>query len=232
MGPAARIRAGLPAFGLTLLAVSGAQAGSPIIFPEFSAGMSAAGLLLGVAQPTANDAFGDLVGPGPEVGLQWLYYPWDWVAFGAELGYVRLGKRSQTFPGRPLVTAAGEAAGPAMTALGRVNLLRDRSWTPFVLGGAGFHLLQVKVLAANREPGGQVCIVASTTTCGESVAFTMKGRGPTITAGAGIEAMLFRGMSLAFEARWRRYEDDKNFGGSAAETLSYHLGTRVQFGLP
>lgn len=230
MGAAGRIRAGLPALASVFLA-SGAWAGSPIVFPQFSAGMSSAGLLLGVAQPTANDGFADLVGPGPEAGLQWLYYPWDWAALGAELGYVRLGKRRATPPGKPFVTVTGEAAGPALTAIGRVNLLRDRSWTPFVLGGAGVHFLQINAVAAATDPGGQVCFVG-TTTCAEAFTFKLKGRGLTMTAGAGLEAMLFRGMSLALEARWRRYEDDKNYGGDAAETLSYQLGTRVQFGLP
>lgn len=218
------------AFALASLAAASSQAQeSPFALPHFSAGMSSAGLLLGVAQPTQSNSFDRYSRPGPEVGLQWMYYLWDWIGVGAELDYFRIGKKRSTIPERPFADASREVAGISLTGLGRVNLLRERTWTPFVVGGIGVHRLGVKTYYVANTPGTLICL-AETGACAESFTVVAATTGPTVTAGAGVEAMLFRGFSLAVEARWRQYFE-KGIKGEAVDTLSYQLGTRFHFGL-
>lgn len=218
------------AFALASFAAASAGAQeSPFGLPHFKAGMSSAGLLLGVAQPTRSNGFDRFAGPGPEVGLQWMRYLWDWIGVGAEFDFFLLGKKRSTVPDAPFVEVTSQAAGFSLTGLGRVNLLRERSWTPFVIGGFGVHRVGLRATAVSNDPAGQVCF-RGTQTCAESLSIASVVTGPTVTAGAGVEAMLFRGFSLAAEARWRQYFE-KSLKGDAIDTLSYHLGTRFHFGL-
>lgn len=198
----------LPA--VLMLLSSAASAQIPAM-PFFEKGMSSAGLLLGSVRPTATDGFDRAARSGPGLGVQYLYYPWDWAALGAELDYLKFGKGSQ-----------GSAEAKVLSVLARVNLLQERSWTPFVTGGVGYHLFDLTA----SVPAGTCAPLLSSCDAGKG-----SSAGLATTAGGGVEAFLFRGMSLSLETRWQGFDlDPKKFSGRA-EALSILVGARFWFGL-
>ena len=186
--------------------------------PMFDEGKHSFALQLGVARPTKTNGLDSFAKPGPGVGLQYLYYPWDWVAVGGELDYLAFGKKSSASG------ASGSATGLYFGPVARVNILRERSWTPYVLGGAGLHSFSLKTAspAGAAVPPADCRLLPEA--CGSQSA---KSTGLALTGALGLEAFLFRGFSLSFEARYHEFRlDSKKFAGNA-EGLSYMLGIHV-----
>ncbi|MFA5138779.1 MAG: outer membrane beta-barrel protein [Elusimicrobiota bacterium] len=180
--------------------------------PLFEAGEHGVALHLGVAAPAAKNGFNSYAKPGPAVDLQYLYYPSDWVALGAELGMFKFGKKSSS-------SSSGEASMTDLGVLMRVNLIRERTWTPYVLGGVGYHSSTFK--AASARPGEQVCFG---NTCAESL--SDKAKGLSVTTGAGVEAFIMHGLSLIGEARFHEFRMSY---GNRAQSMSYLVGARMWF---
>ncbi len=220
------MRAG--ALALLLLRASLACAESaPGYLPIFDGGMKSVGLQLGVAKPTPTNGADSLIKSGPAVGIQFLKYQLDWVGLGLELDYLKFGKNGYASAGGEI---SGEAAAMSLSALVRLNMLQERSWTPYLLGGAGYHSSSLK-LAVKSAPGVQTCLsFGSEQKCGSDPSLEPAMKGLTVTGGAGIEAFILRGMSLAFEARFQQFRNGSDAEG-ALESLSYFFGARFLFGL-
>jgi opacity protein-like surface antigen len=200
----------------------------PNDLPVFESGMKSAGLQLGLNRPMATRDFDQDVGPGAALNLTGSYYLWDWISVGAELGYVTFGARTHAATDAKGVTADIErvAAGFYADITGRFNLIRERTWTPYFLGGVGRHA--VVVIVTPKTPGGSLCSESGACT---SSAIGLIGSGMTWTAGGGIEFFVIRGMTLSLEARYRQFSLS---GGwlvpDSIESLSYLLGMTFHFG--
>jgi opacity protein-like surface antigen len=168
---------------------------APGYTPVFDQGLKTASLRLGPTSPTSTNGFAESAKAGPFMGLQYLYFPYDWIGIGADVGYHTFGKNANAI---------------ALDAIVRLNLLRERSWTPYLVGGAG-HAQSSRTLPA--APGA-----ASGT--------TEKGSGLSLLAAGGLEAFVFRGMSVSLEARYTEFRG----GGGAVESLAYLLGVGFWFG--
>jgi len=180
--------------------------------PLFEAGEHGVSLNLGLTAPANKNGFDSYAKAGPAVGLQYFYYPSDWIALGTELGIFKFGKQSSS-------ASSGEASATNLGVLMRVNLVREQTWTPYVLGGVGYHSFSLK--AASSQPGGQVCFG---NTCGESI--SDKSTGLSVTGGAGLEAFIMHGLSLIGEARFHEF---RLRYGNRAQCMSYLIGARMWF---
>ena len=200
---------------------------SPGYLPIFDGGMKSFGLQLGVAKPTPTNKADSLIKSGPTVGIQYLNYYLDWVALGLELDYLKFGKNGYASAGGEI---SGEATAMSLSTLVRLNMLQERSWTPYLLGGAGYHSSSLK-LGVKSPPGAQSCLsFGSEQKCGVDPSLEPAMKGLTVTGGAGIEAFVLRGMSLALEARFQQFRSGSDADG-ALESLSYFFGARFLFGL-
>lgn len=166
----------------------------------FAPEMSSLSLQLGRAAPGATGGLADEVGPGAHYSLQYLRLLSDWFGLGAELDVLALGSN--------LMLSAGDrkVSANALSAFGRLHLLRGESWTPYVAGGAGFHQTSVQTAVPN----------------------TGSGTGLAFTAAFGIERFVYHRFGLSLEARFQRLElEPSRFGGlKAAETISALVGVR------
>ena len=175
--------------------------------PIFDSTQRSIGLQLGAAQPNSTRGFRQVAKSGPALNVVGWYYPFDWVAAGAELGFTQFGKNSR-----------GSADALNVGVLARVNLLRNRSWTPYVLGGVGQHSTNVKIDAAFN--GAPACSPVNGN-CGTDQ--NIKGSGTSVTGGLGIEGFLFQGLSLSLESRFR----ENRLAGVTIESLHLLFGVHV-----
>ncbi|MFH2204100.1 MAG: outer membrane beta-barrel protein [Elusimicrobiota bacterium] len=176
--------------------------------PVFDDGMRMIGLQLGAAQPTNTHGFREVAASGIGVNLLGLRYLNDWIAAGAEVGMSQFGKNER-----------GKADAMNLGILARVNLCRRRSWTPYILGGIGYHTTNVAINA--DAPGFETACSPINGACGDEM--SIKAKGTSITAGLGIEKFLFQGLSLSFESRLRQ----NRFSGTSVESLNLMLGVHV-----
>lgn len=212
---------------LSLDAAAAFAESAPGYLPIFDGGMKSVGLQLGVAKPTPTNGADSLLKSGPGLGIQYIDYQLDWVGLGLELDYLKFGKNSYTTRG---VDISGEAAAMSLSTLVRLNLLQERSWTPYLFGGAGYHSSSLK-LGAKGPPGTQTCLTfGSEQKCGADPSLEPAMKGLSVTGGAGIEAFILRGMSLALEARFQQLRKGSDADG-ALESLSCFFGARFLFGL-
>jgi opacity protein-like surface antigen len=196
---------------LLLLLAAAAQA-QVYGVPLFEAKEHGVALHLGVAAPAAKNGFNSYAKPGPAALAQYVYYPSDWVGLGAELGMFKFGKKSSS-------VSSGEASVTDLGVLMRVNMVRERTWTPYALGGVGYHSSTFK--AASADPDGKVCFG---NTCGASI--SDKAKGMSVTTGAGLEAFLMHGLSIIGEARFHEFRMSY---GNRAQSMSYLIGARMWF---
>jgi len=218
----------LPFFLLTAWTPCAFAQTNPNYLPVFESGMKSAGLQLGLNRPMATRDFDQDVGPGAALNLSGSYFVLDWIAIGAELGYVTFGARTHAETDAVGTTAdiEREAAGFYADIIGRFNLVRERTWTPYVLGGVGRHTVVMAI--TSKTPGALLC---STSGQCSSTATGSAGSGMTWTVGAGAEFFIIRGMTLSLEARYRQFNLNKQFLiPNSIESLSYQLGMTFYFG--
>ncbi|HAH05374.1 MAG TPA: hypothetical protein DCM05_02435 [Elusimicrobia bacterium] len=187
MMPLHRLRS-LAAPLLFFWAATASAQSAPGYTPLFDEGLKSVALRLGASRPTPSNGFDKDAKAGPGLSLQGLYYAWDWVGVGADLGYHTFGK---------------DANALALDAIVRLNFLRESSWSPYLMGGAGHAQSSVTRNGAKESSTG----------------------GSFLAAG-GIEAFVLRGMSVSFEARFTAFRG----GGSGVESLAYLLGAAFWFG--
>lgn len=190
--------------------------------PYFEKGLKTAALQIGPVYPTSTNGFKGAVKGGPALNLQYLYYPSDWIGIGGELSYFAFGAKTIESNG---VEISGKASAVNAGILVRANILRERTWTPYVLGGAGLHSFTFTLDSA----GTTICSVLTGDCAQDSM--SSKSQSLTVTAGAGIEAFVFRGMSLSFESRYHEFRLGGKEFDAHAESLSFLLGMRFWFGL-
>lgn len=179
---------------------------------------------LGPATPTGTNGFNQAVRGGGGAGLQILCHPNDWLALGAEAGYSKFPERTRRattsrFLRNPsAVEQSLRVQSAALLAVLRIHLAEGRSWTPYLLGGAGMALFDA----------GGTWIFASDP--GAAVPVKARSVLPVIAGGAGLEAFLARRISLALEARLERFRlQPERFGANSAESLRCLLGLRFWY---
>jgi len=205
-GSRSRIRA---AALLLCLPAASARAQLPSM-PIFDSGMRTIGLQLGAAQPTNTNGFREVAASGIGVNLVGYKYPLDWIAYGVEIGISQFGKNPR-----------GKADAINLGILGRVNLFRGRSWTPYLVGGLGYHSTNAAVASTfNDRPSCNPINRA----CGDDQ--SIKASGTSVTGGIGLEKFLFQGLSLSFETRVRQ----NRFSGTSIESLNLMLGFHFWLG--
>ncbi|HBL16528.1 MAG: hypothetical protein A2X36_00865 [Elusimicrobia bacterium GWA2_69_24] len=195
---------------------------------QFQRGMRSLGTSVGLAAPTATSGFDDAVRDGPTAILRYTSYRWDWIALGVEFDYAMFRQKSLRGQERSLFSVHDAAVldqkldAMALMAFARVNLLEERSWTPYLLGGAGVSYIQASYAAVLGPPHPPDTTVSGSASCSRL----------TVAAGGGLEVFLVRDMSLTAEARFRRYQlDAGRFNATAAESLSYVLGFHYWYGV-
>ncbi|MBI4424449.1 MAG: outer membrane beta-barrel protein [Elusimicrobia bacterium] len=172
----------------------------------FLPGSSGAGLRLGVHYPTATNGLDLATRSGYGGGFHYFHLPSEWFQWGFELDglYMRKG----TADLKPGETPGNRFSAVASAAFltGRLNLIFERSWTLYVLGGGGTH----QTWASLQTPAGKAA---------------RRDPGLAVLAAAGVETFLLKDMSVAFEARYLELRLDRGqFGIDAAETLAYQAG--------
>lgn len=189
----------------------------------FDGGLTSLGLQLGAALPTGANGFSGAVAGGPAARLQLMRYLSSWIGVGVEAGIARFNRRNQSggpvgpmaVPGATAETLRAQAA--TIDAVGRVNVFEQGSWTPYALGGGG--LSYFSATGSASVPGAAPTALKGYT------------RGFHVTAAAGLELFLIRGMSASFEARYDQYPlDSRRFTETSAESLSYLVGLKVWYG--
>ncbi|MBI4346386.1 MAG: outer membrane beta-barrel protein, partial [Elusimicrobia bacterium] len=197
------------ALALLLLVLGAAPAGATV---GYRAGDAGFGLRLGWQYPTATDGLDIAARSGPAGGFHYFRHLSEWFALGAELDAVLFRKGQEPLvggraPGQRLAGYTGAALGT-----GRVNLVFDRPWTVFVKGGAGVHRTRARVDTLS-DTG------------------IKSHHSLALLAAGGVEAMVARSLSLAFEARFLSFHLDRNkFGLESAEVLTYQFGVNFLFG--
>lgn len=193
---------------------SAAFAQAPATYlPSFEPGAKSVALRLGTSQPTQTNSFAQAVRRGPALSAQYLYFPSDWVAFGADASYHAFGQNTLPDVNNSLDGRASRAAAAALLGLLRLNLMQETSWTPYILGGAG-----VNSFTQTIDPG------LTPNLPGEQRSST----GLALAAAGGVEFFILRGISLSFEARYTAFRRPEGFGGPA-EAISYLLGLGFWF---
>lgn len=197
--------------------------------PSFEAGQRALSLNLGIAQPTGTSGLAAVASRGPSLGLEFLKYSSDWLAWGAALDMHQLGKGSD--PGPPSLT--GTASFKALSLLARVNFIRGESWTPYALGGLGYGTAEVSTMAT-AAPGAVVC-AGGGNPCAATAGVTQSNTGPVVTAAFGLESFVAKGLSICVEGRYQEYRlpnSSASFPVPAkrAEAIAARLGIRLWFG--
>ncbi len=205
-----------------------AQIGRVASLPIFDSELRTGGLQFGWANPTGTSGFNEIVGGGglrriPDtinfIGYQYLL---DWVAVGVEAGVSKFKKKSMP----DFATGAdgggeGAASENHLGLLMRVNFLQNRSWTPYMVGGLAYHDFKMSISA---NPGATVRDPMTGIVTDSGLARSVKGLG--VSAGAGIEAFVLRGLSVSFESRWRQIR----LPDGPAESLGHFLGLHLWFG--
>lgn len=215
---------------LVLLALLAAPARAQLPYtPVFSEGWRSMGLHLGIAQPTGTSGLDAVSGRGPSVGAEFFSYWSDWLAWGLGFDMHQLGSGSD--PGPPALK--GKASFKSFNLLARVNFVRGESWTPYAAGGVGYGLSSVET-TATAAPGARVCADVNKP-CGASASVALSGSGPVVSAAAGLEAFLVKGLSVSVEGRWQEYRlplssADFRAPSRRAEALSARLGFHLWFG--
>ena len=217
---------------LLLLSLLAGQAAAQLPYqPFFKAGQSEFGLALGVAQPTGSGGLSSVAGRGPAVGLEYLRYWTDWTAWGAGLDLDMMGAASD--PGPP--GRKGKAGLKSFSLLGRLNLLREESWTPYLLAGVGAAIGDVSV-TATAAPGTTVCAdQGKPAACAAQASVSRSALGPALTAAAGVETFLFQGLSLSLEGRFTEFRlpvssADFPVPHGRCQALAIRLGAHLWFG--
>jgi opacity protein-like surface antigen len=168
-------------------------------------------ILIGGVKPTETNGFAGAVKGGPAVGLQYLYFPWDWAGLGAEILVFQLGKNQ----------AKTDIKGLDVPV--RINLLRERAWTPYVLGGVGVHQFEYSyngsALSTTCDPLTGVCGPFKKAT----------STGVSATGALGLELIPIRGLSVSFEARYYDFQLSRRHFRADAEVFGYLLGIRYWF---
>lgn len=205
-----------------LLALWAAPAAAQVPYrPQFTTpGERVLSLQLGLAQPTGTSGLSSVAGRGPSVGLEFFKYLSDWFALGAAFDLHQLGSGADAGP--PART--GSASFKGLSFLGRVNFLRDVEWTPYAVGGGGFGL-------------GEVAVQCTGTGCGSIPSHAKSALGPCVAFGAGVEAFVSQGLSLAAEARVTEFRlplSGATFPapGGTGQALAFRIGARMWFGAP
>ncbi|HBL16527.1 MAG: hypothetical protein A2X36_00860 [Elusimicrobia bacterium GWA2_69_24] len=220
-----------------LLAWTAAPARAQIpTLPRFEAGQTSIGLLLGPSWPTGTNGFASVAGRGYGAGLQLLYYPWDWIAFGPAFGMTQFGKQDiRADSGR--ITGLGKATVSHLSLLTRLNMVRGESWTPYLLGGVGYHLFS-HTADAQGSAGAVVCADTSApATCAAQKSFTTTAEGLLVTGAAGAEFFYGTGLSLSLETRYQRFQVPRIPAASiplpsgAAESVTVNLAAHLWLGL-
>lgn len=183
------------------------------VMPVFEARARTVGLQLGAANPTSTHGFRQVAAGGPAVNIIAYRYINDWIAGGLELGNATFGANSRGSGGSSL----------NFGILGRVNFMRNRSWTTYIVGGIGAHSTKIGVEEQTTGEFKGACNPV-TGKCGEDQGISASGT--SITAGIGIEKFLFQGLSLSFESRFREHR----FNGTSIEALHLSLGIHVWLG--
>ncbi|MBI5244501.1 MAG: outer membrane beta-barrel protein [Elusimicrobia bacterium] len=207
---------------------------TPGYLPLFDKGMVCVGLQFGPSRPTSTHGFNKTVSGGIGLDLQSFYYPSDWIAIGVLLDYISFGSKkwesyavdlgaSPSGPG--LVEMQSSSKGMAFALLTRLNLLQERSWTPYIVGGIGRHTLSTSASAATQ--GYTFCDDSGS--CGSSKSGGSKGT--MLIGGAGVEFFVIRGLSLSGEVRFRQFriEGGDALGRPSVESLSYLIGITTWF---
>jgi opacity protein-like surface antigen len=200
------VRAAALLAALLLPAALHAQAPPPYL-PVFDKGMHSGGMALGVANPMESGGFSSKAKRGPAIGFQYRYYTSDWIAVGADLGMNMYGKMTA-----PDGTAYQTSAIAFQTVL-RLNLLRETSWTPYMLGGIGFNSFSLKSTPPLRSTAPSL---------------SEKTTGPAFSAGGGLEFFVMRGLSMFFETRWNGYKRPKSTHGDF-DAITGQLGLAMWF---
>jgi len=210
----------------TLLVCAAALAAGPVPagaqihqMTVFQPGLHSAGLGLGWSMPTASEDMDQALKGGPALNLRYFRYFLGWLALGAEAGYATFGENSRTTAAGAAATMSGSSL--SLTVLGRFNLLEERAWTPYMLGGAGFN--QVSLKQELVDAAGVPLTTGS---------FNEKSNRLSFTAGAGFEAFLTRDLSLFAEGRFHRHSlDSGKFSASVLETVGFRIGANFWLGV-
>ncbi len=226
-----KARLPLCALGLAALLCPCAQAQMPFM-PQYERGMMSLGLNLGATAPASY--LGRLVGPGPALGLRYEYFLWDTVSIGAEAGSFNFAKKTIR-AAEPAFTydLKTQASAAALLLVARLNLLQERSWSPYLLGGVGYHRLGMTVSVSNSTPPG--VLVCTGSVCTASVSGSESGM--VVSGGAGFEAFLIQNISLSAEARYYDFQTRELKLGNTlllddgARTLAFLIGVRYWFGM-
>ncbi|MEE8425327.1 MAG: outer membrane beta-barrel protein [Elusimicrobiota bacterium] len=216
----------LPALWVCLApGIAFAQIGRVANLPIFDSELRTGGLQLGWASPTGTSGFNEIVGGG--VGLRSInflgyQYLLDWVAVGIEAGITKFKKGSvNDFTTGAGGGGTGTADENHLGILMRVNFLQDRSWTPYMVGGLAYHSFKMSISA---DP--DMTVRDPMTGAVSDSGFSRSVKGVGVSAGAGIEAFVLRGLSVSFESRWRQIR----FTEGPAESLGHFLGFHLWFG--
>jgi len=201
--------------------------------PVFRSGHDSFGLQLGLARPGGTNGTADAVSPGPAFDLRYTRYLNDWISYGPELAVAILsGKKVKDrsfFEGASAIPSEESTSGDlfhfGLSMLGRINLFETgRSWSPFLLGGVGYHQTSFSATTTTTE---------DRTSVGGALTETkteLKGdiEGMSVSAGGGFEVFLLRGMSLQMEGRWRQFRNGPKTD-RVREIVTATIGLRVSF---
>lgn len=206
---------------LTAALLAAPARGENFALPHFSSGDLGAGFHLGLALPLGSEGLSSRAGRAPSFSLRATKWLGSWTALGGELGTeVFLKHSSPSVPGGTKADASYSATALFLALLGRVNLLEDSSWSPYLVGGAGFSKLSAKASAPTP-----VCWPLGG--CGTGLSGSSTG--PYLTGGFGVEFFGMRGMAFSLEGRWRQYRTDRKSLTGNAESLSTTFGTTFVF---
>lgn len=177
-------------------------------------------LNLGLAQPTGTSGLSSVSGRGPSLGVEYFKYLSDWFALGAAFDLHQLGSGADAGP----PARSGSASFKGLSFLGRVNFLRESTWTPYVVGGGGFGM-------------GEASVQCKGAGCGPVPSQAKSALGPCVSFGAGLESFLTQGFSVAAEARVTEFRlplSSASFPAPSGtgQALAFRLGARLWFGPP
>ncbi len=209
---------------LILLLLAPAAHADRVRMRPFEKGNRSIGLKLGPASPS-EPRFRGTVRTGVIANVQGLYYMADWIALGGELTSSRFFKKSFMSPaGLSTLPAStdynSEASATSLAAVIRVNFFESSSWTPYVLGGAGFHRFEqtVNAVVVGANPGET-----------ETLSVVGNHTGIVVTAGGGFEFFWVRDSSFSLEARYHEYKLNEDFLYNA-QSLSFMFGFHYWWG--
>ncbi|MFH2204233.1 MAG: hypothetical protein ABIJ96_14030 [Elusimicrobiota bacterium] len=160
---------------------------------------------------------------GAGANLRFLFYPWDWLGFGPELGYTQYFKEKRTVDAPPATGIDTTINTLAFSLVTRINPIGKQKWTPYFIAGFGQHDTAIKLQLKGEAPFA--CFNNKGLAQCDTV--TLKSKGTVLTAALGLEARFSDVVGMSLEARAQRL----GLSGGAADVLTGHLGMHWRFGV-